>query len=75
MIQLYIYIFFRIFSIIAYYKILNIVPCVIQQIPVVYLLYVQKFVSVNPRLSIYPSPLPPLVTVRLFSMSVSLPLC
>ena len=29
-IQLYIYILFRFFSIIVYYKILNIVPCAIQ---------------------------------------------
>ena len=31
----YIYVFFRLFSIIGHYKIMNIVTCVIQQIPVV----------------------------------------
>ena len=36
--QLYVYIyFFRFFSIIAYYKILNIVPCAMQLVLVVYL--------------------------------------
>ena len=57
MIQLYIYIFFfRSFSIIGYYKILNIVPCAIQQVLVVYLFYVQQCVSVNPKLLNYPPP-------------------
>ena len=42
-IQLYIYIFilfFRLFSIIGYYKILSIVPCAIQKVLVVYLFYI-----------------------------------
>ena len=33
--------FFRLFSLIGYYKILNIVPCAIQQDLVVYLFYIQ----------------------------------
>ena len=57
---LYIYIcvyifFFRFFSIIGYYKILNIVPCAMQQDLVIYLFHIQQFVSVNPKLLIYPS--------------------
>ena len=40
-IYIYAYIFFfRFFSIIGYYKILNIVPCAIQQVLVVYLFYI-----------------------------------
>ena len=38
-IQLYIYIFYRLFSVIGYYKILRIVPCAIQEDLVVYLFY------------------------------------
>ena len=41
-IQLYMYVyifFFRVFSIIGYYKILNIVPCAIKKVLVVYLFY------------------------------------
>ena len=37
--QMYI-LFFRLFSIIGYYKILNIVPCVIQQVLVVHVFYI-----------------------------------
>ena len=33
--------FFRFFSLIGYYKTLNIVPCVIRQVPVAYLFYIQ----------------------------------
>ena len=64
--------FFRLLSIIGYYKILNIVPCAIQQALVVYLFYIQQCVSANPKLLIYPSPPFPLVTISLFSMSVNL---
>ena len=46
--------FFWLYSIIGYYKILNIIPCAIQQILVAYLLYVQWFFS--PLLLICPSP-------------------
>ena len=53
-IHIYIFMFF---SIIVYYKILNIVPYAIQEDLVVYLniLYI-VVVSANPRLLIYPSP-------------------
>ena len=58
----FIYIFsLRFFSILGYYKILSIVPCVIQQVLVVYLFCIQQCVYVNPKLLIYPSPLSPLV--------------
>ena len=69
-----IYIFFsRFFSLIGYYKILGIVPCAIQQVLVVHLFYIQQCVYVNPKFPIYPSPpFSPLVTISLFSMSVSL---
>ena len=39
-IQLYICIFFRFFFITGYYKILNIVPYAIQQVPIVDLFYI-----------------------------------
>ena len=42
--------FFRLFSIIGYYKILSRVPCAVQQGLVVYLVYIQSCVSVNPKL-------------------------
>ena len=53
-------------------RILNIVPCAIQW-DLVDLFYIQNCVSVNLKLLIYPFPrLSPLVTINLFSMSVSL---
>ena len=47
---------FRFFTIIGYYKILNIVPHAMQQVLVVYLLHIQQCVPVNPKLLIYSSP-------------------
>ena len=65
-----VYIFF---SIIIYYRILDIVPCAQQQDLAVYPFYIEQFVSANPRLLIFPSPTPfPLWYLSLFSMSVSL---
>ena len=65
--------FLRFFSIIVYYKILTIVLCAIQQDLVAYLFSIQQFVSMNPKLLVYPSPyLSLLATISLFSMSVSL---
>ena len=57
------------------YRILNLIPWAIQQDLVVYILvsvYMQ-FVFANLKLLIYPSPhpLPPLVSINLFSMSES----
>ena len=49
--------FFRFFSIIGYYKILNIVPCAVCQVLVGYLFYIQYCASVNPKFLIYPYPL------------------
>ena len=49
--RIYIF-FFRLLSIIGYHKILNIVPCAIQQVLVVYLFYIQQCVSLNPKLLI-----------------------
>ena len=66
---LYIYIIFQITF--HYNKILNIVPRAIQQDFVIYLFFTEWFVSANPKLLNY-SPLSPLITVNLFSMSVSL---
>ena len=54
---IYIYISLRLLSLICYYKILNIVLCVIQQVPVALLFCIQQCASVNPTLLIYPSPL------------------
>ena len=56
---LYLYIFFtKFFSIIGYYKTVTIVPCAIQQDLVIYLIFIKKYVSVNPKLLNYPSPTP-----------------
>ena len=69
-----IYMFLLIFfSIIVCQKILNMVPCAIQQDLVVYPFYIQQFLSANPKLLIYPPPhLSPLVTISLFSVFMSL---
>lgn len=56
-------VFFRFFSLIDHYKILSVVPYAIESIHIVYLFYV------NPNLLMLPSPL---ITISLFSMSVSL---
>ena len=66
-----IYILFHFLFIMAYYRILNIVPCSIQQ-DLEYLFYIQQFVPANPRLLIYPSLLSPLEIISLFSMSANL---
>ena len=49
---IYIYILFIFFSIISYYKVLNIVPYVVQQDLIIYLFYMQQFVSISPNLYI-----------------------
>ena len=49
----YILYFFRLFSTIGYYKILNRAPCAIQYIAV-YLFYILYCIPVNPRLLIHP---------------------
>ena len=52
---------------------MNIVPCAIQWDLIVYLFYIQWFVSADLRLLIYTSlPLAPLATISLSSVSVSL---
>ena len=38
------------FSLIGYYKILNIVPCATQYVLVIYLFCISQFVSINPKL-------------------------
>ena len=86
-IQLYLYLyickhiyifFFRFFSIIGYYMIFfklhdieqSSLCCIVG--PCCYLFYVQQCVSVNAQLLIYPFfPFPPLVTISLFSVSVT----
>ena len=64
--------FFRFFSIIAYYNILNIVPCAILKVLVFYLFYMYWCLSVHSILLIYYLCLSPLITLSLFSLSVSL---
>ena len=57
--QLYIYIyplFCRFYSHVVHYRVLNRVPCTIQQVLISYLFYIQQCVYVNPNLPIYPSP-------------------
>ena len=62
------------FSHIGYYRILSRVPSPVQLVPVVYLFYIQQCVYINPKLLkfIPPTLVSPLVTVSLFSKSVSL---
>ena len=62
----------RFFSIIGYYKILNIAPLAMRQVLVAYLFYMQQCASVNSRLLINPSSPFSLLTISLLSVSVSL---
>ena len=62
------YIFFHIL-IMVYYRLLNIVPCAIQQDIVVFPIHMYRFASMDPKLTIQPAPL---ATTGLFSMSVNL---
>ena len=67
--------FFRLFSHTGYYRILSRDPCAIQQVLVGYLFYIQQDVHAHPTLLILSLPLPhisPLVTINLFSVSLSL---
>ena len=64
-IQRYIF-FFRFFSIIGYYKIVNTVNSLCYTVGLVYLFYIQYYVFVNSKLLICPSPLLPMVTINLF---------
>ena len=56
-----------IYSIIGYYKIIVIIPCVIHYILAAYLFYVELFISFNPITLICSFPL---VTINLLSISV-----
>ena len=47
--------FFTFLCIMVYHKILNTIPCAIQQGLVVYLCYMQQFLSANPKPLVYPS--------------------
>ena len=72
--QLYIYIyplFFRFFSHIGHYRVLGRVPCAIQQVLIIYFIYSSVCMSI-PISQFIPSPLSPLVTIGLFSTSVTL---
>ena len=64
--------FLDFFSHIGHYRVLSRVPRAIQQVLISYLFYIQQCEYVNPNLPIYPSHLSPLVTIRLFSTSVTL---
>ena len=67
--------FFIVFYVTIYYKILSILPCVIQQVFVVYLLYIQSCIYVNPKLLIYLSLYPllsPMVTMFIFYVCESI---
>ena len=73
--QLYRYIypfFFRFPSHLGHHRALSRIPCAIQQVLVTYLFYIQQCIYFNPSLPIHPTPSVPLVTIRLFSTSVSL---
>ena len=61
------------FSLIGYPRVLSRVFYTKQQVLAGCLIYIQKYISANPKLPIYPSPPPScLVTISLFSMSVNL---
>ena len=72
--QLYIYIYLLFFgfpSHLGHQRALSRVPCALQQVLISYLFYTQQCIHVNPNLPIHPTPLPPMVYIRLFSTSVS----
>ena len=69
-IYIHIYIF-KLFSIIGYYKILNIFPCTIQETFVTSILYIVICIC-YPSLLIYPSLFSLLVTISLFSCTYKL---
>ena len=69
---IHMYLFFsKLFLHISYYRMLSTAARAIQQVLVGYLFYTQRCVHVNSKLLVYPSYLFPLVTISLFSMSVS----
>ena len=64
--------FFGFPSHLGHHSALSRVPCVTQQILISYLFYTQQCIYVNPNLPIHPTPPSPLVSIHLFSTSVSL---
>ena len=70
--HIYIYLYILFSHIILHHNWLDLVPCVLQQDLIAYLLQMQQFVSINPRLPVRPTPSPsPLATPSLFSKSLS----
>ena len=67
----YIHSFSRFSSYIGFYRVLSRVPCAIQQVLIICLSYIQQYVYINPNFPICISP-HPLVTISLFSTSVTL---
>ena len=62
MFEIYIYthpLFFRFFSHIDYHRILDRVPCAIQQVPIGQSFHIPQFVCTNPTPPVCPSPHPP----------------
>ena len=73
--QLYIYVyplFFRFPSHLGHHRALSIVPCAIQQVLISYLFCIQQHICIIPNLPIHPTLPSPLVTISLFSTSVTL---
>ena len=73
--QLYIYIyavFFRFPSQLGHHTPLSRVSCAMQQVLISYLFYTQQCIYVSPNLPIHPTLLTPLVTISLFSTSVTI---
>ena len=57
---------------IGHQRLLSRVPCALHQVLISFLFYIQWCVYVNPSLPTYPSPLHLLVTINLFSTSMTL---
>ena len=74
--QLYIYtypLFFRLSSHLGHHRALSRVPCAVQQPLISSLVYTQQSIHVNLSLPVHPtSPPPTLVTISLFSTSVTI---
>ena len=50
--------FLKFFSILVYHRMLNLVPCAVQEDLIVYPSYTRQFASANPKLSTHPFPTP-----------------
>ena len=66
--------FCRLYSIVGYCKIMDLIPCAIQYIPVTRLFYIQQFVSVNP-IPLFLLPFLPTLTITVCFLGLCVCFC